>query len=38
MLQYDISTMTLNDLKKLIASGDDTHDNQRKRLLSKKQC
>ena len=28
MLQYDISTMTLNDLKKLIASGDDTHDNQ----------
>lgn len=28
MIQYDISTMTLNDLKKLIASGDDTHDNQ----------
>ncbi len=28
MLMYNIETITLDDLKTLIASGDDSHDNQ----------
>lgn len=28
MKEYDVESMSLEDFKDLIASGDDTHDNQ----------